>query len=148
MRKRKRTSYRRQSIDKLQRGMKEKAAQEGRCQLPIADVAAVNNGLTIAYSVSNSSTSVYLPWKIIHRKVRREGKPRKASSVHSRNAGTSLTRFIDIECDVPESVVAKRDAGGTARLSPVAVPPCTVHVIIRCRRGPTNILITSQYINY
>jgi len=37
---------------------------------------------------------------------------------------------------------------GTARLSPVTAPPCMVHVIIRCRYGPTNILITSQYINY
>lgn len=89
--------------------------------------------------------NVYAPWKIIRRKVRREEHNSKGfirPLAECTDFARSLCRH---EYDVPESVVAK---GGPTRLSPVTAPACMATVIIRYRRGPTNILITSQYINY
>lgn len=120
-----------------------------RCQLSIVDVAAVNS-LT-AYFVSNSSTFIRCE-KIIRRKVRNKIK-REAKYERFRYPLAKcrhLARHV-LSTQVWRAWICRRERGrrgGHPTLSPVAAPPCTVHVIIRCRRGPTNILITSQYINY
>lgn len=71
-----RTSYRRRSIDKLQRGMKEKAAREGPmhvadCRSPMSQQLTL---LIVAYSVFFFNRvplePFYSPWKIARRKAR------------------------------------------------------------------------------
>lgn len=144
-RKREKTSYRRRPIDKLQRDMKRRGRLrkgDARCQLPIANVAAVND-LTIAYSVSNSFMNVYLPWKIIRRKVKREEQNSKGFIRPLLAECSHFARsFCRHEYDVPESVVAKEDVEGATRLSPRRCP--TLH-------GPRNNTLPpwpDQYINY
>lgn len=61
--------------------------------------------------------------------------------------------------DITESVAPKRERRGRGGKESLGGPPgssssrrltlhATVYVITRCRHGPTNILITAQYINY
>ena len=82
-RKREKTSYRRRSIN-YGEAWRRRRLRKGdvHCQLPNIDVTqqlTFAQQITIAYSVSNSSVSVYSPWKI----VKWEGKSKIFERLHS-----------------------------------------------------------------
>lgn len=96
--------------------------------------------------------NVYSPWKIIRPiKLRRKEQNSKGFIRPLAECSHLAHSFCRHEYDVPESVVAKEDVRGGQgdhSILPRRRPSLHGRVIIRCRRGPTNILITSQYINY
>lgn len=126
----------------------------------VANCPPMSQQLTIwppLYSVSNASmNAVHSPWKIRRRKARREEQIFERPRSSAGGIVTSLARSFVSSTRVWRAWICRRERGAPFDTLPLSSSPPlssprrrpTLHVIIRCRRGQANILITSQYINY